>query len=75
MLKSKQKTSCNFKSAMSLVENSFRTCMYCDLWSQYIRLNSKKNSFRGNYTRKYGISKIENKYYLPAEPGVAAELE
>ena len=26
--------------------NSFRTCMYCDLW-----LNSKKNSFRGNYSR------------------------
>ena len=35
--------------------NSFRTCMYCDQRSQYIRLNSKKNSFRGNYSRKYGI--------------------
>ena len=29
---------------------SFRTCMYCDQ-----RLNSKKNSFRGNYLRRYGI--------------------
>ena len=28
--------------------------MYCDERSQYIRLNSKKNSFRGNYSRKYG---------------------
>ena len=28
--------------------------MYCDQRSQYIRLNSKKNSFRGNYSRKYG---------------------
>ena len=35
--------------------NSFRTCMYCYQRSQYIRLNSKKNSFRGNYMRKYGI--------------------
>ena len=34
--------------------NSFRTCMYCHQRSQYIRLNSKKNSFRGNYSRKYG---------------------
>ena len=34
--------------------NSFRICMYCDQRSQYIRLNSKKNSFRGNYSRKYG---------------------
>ena len=34
--------------------NSFRTCMYCYQRSQYIRLNSKKNSFRGNYSRKYG---------------------
>ena len=34
--------------------NSFRTCMYCDERSQYIRLNSKKNSFRGNYSQKYG---------------------
>ena len=30
--------------------------MYCDQRSQYIRLNSKKNSFRGNYSRKYGSS-------------------
>ena len=29
--------------------------MYYDLWSQYIMQNSKKNSFRGNYSRKYGI--------------------
>ena len=34
--------------------NSFRTCMYCHQRSQYIRLNSKKNSFRGNSSRKYG---------------------
>ena len=32
--------------------------MYCHQRSQYIRLNSKKNSFRGNYSRKYGIYKI-----------------
>ena len=35
--------------------NSFRTFMHCDQRSQYIRPNSKKNSFRGNYSRKYGI--------------------
>ena len=35
--------------------NSFRTCMYCEQRSYYIRLNSKKNSFRRNYLRKYGI--------------------
>ena len=35
--------------------NSFRTCMYCGQRSQYIRLNSKKNSFCGNYSQKYGI--------------------
>ena len=29
--------------------------MYCDQRSQYIRFISKKNSFRGNYSRKYGI--------------------
>ena len=29
--------------------------MYCDQRSQYIGLNSKKNSFRGNYMRKYGM--------------------
>ena len=29
--------------------------MYCDQRSQYIRPNSKNNSFRGNYSRKYGI--------------------
>ena len=38
--------------------NSFRTCMCCDQRSQYIRLNSKKNSFRGNYLRKYGSFRI-----------------
>ena len=32
--------------------------MYCFQRSQYIRLNSKKNSFRGNYSRKYGICLI-----------------
>ena len=35
--------------------------MYCYQRSQYIRLNSKKNSFRGNYMRKYGIHP-KNKY-------------
>ena len=35
--------------------NSFRTFMYCDQRSQYIRPISKKNGFRGNYSRKYGI--------------------
>ena len=35
--------------------NSFRTFMYYDQRSQYIRPSSKKNSFRGNYMRKYGI--------------------
>ena len=34
---------------------SFRTFMYCDQRPQYIRPKSKKNSFRGNYMRKYGI--------------------
>ena len=29
-------------------------CMYCEQRSHYIRLNSKKNSFRGNYSRIYG---------------------
>ena len=28
--------------------------MYCNQRSQYKRLNSKKNSFRRNYSRKYG---------------------
>ena len=28
--------------------------MYCGQRSKYIRLNSKKNSFHGNYSRKYG---------------------
>ena len=37
---------------------SFRTCMYCYQRSQYIRLKSKKNIFRGNYMRKYGIDKF-----------------
>ena len=36
--------------------NSFRTCMYCDQRSHYIRLNSKKNNFHGIYSRKYGKS-------------------
>ena len=35
--------------------NSFCTFMYCHQRSQYIRPSSKKNSFRGNYSRKYGI--------------------
>ena len=32
--------------------------MYCDQRSQYIRPKSKKNSFRGNYMRKYGNWKL-----------------
>ena len=32
---------------------------YCDQRSQYIRLNSKKNSFHGNYSRKYGTLEIK----------------
>ena len=35
--------------------NSSRTFMYWDQRLQYIRPKSKKNSFRGNYMRKYGI--------------------
>ena len=35
--------------------NSFRTFMYCDKMSQYIRPNSKKNNFRRNYSQKYGM--------------------
>ena len=42
-------------SRYRIFANSFRNCMYCDQRSYYIRLNSKKNSFRGNCTRKYGI--------------------
>ena len=34
--------------------NSFRTFMYCHQRSQYMRPISKKNSFHGNYSRKYG---------------------
>ena len=34
--------------------------MYYDQRSQYIRLNSKKNSFRGNYSRKYGNLEVIN---------------
>ena len=33
--------------------------MYCYQMSQYIRLNSKNNSFRGNYSRKYGRLKVK----------------
>ena len=29
--------------------------MYCKQRSQYVRPNSKKNSFRWNYSRKYGM--------------------
>ena len=35
--------------------------MYCNQRSQYIRPNSKKNSFRGNYSRKYGIQNLLNR--------------
>ena len=38
--------------------NSFRTCMYCDKRSHYIRLNSKKNSFRGNCLRYTKFSNL-----------------
>ena len=39
-----------FRSALLL-----GTSEYCHQRSQYIRPNSKKNSFRGNHSRKYGI--------------------
>ena len=39
--------------------NSFRNFMYCHQRSQYIRSNSKKNSFRRNYSRKYGMQKMD----------------
>ena len=47
--------------------NSFRTCMYCDQRSQYIRINSKMNSFRGNYSRKYGISNMPVVHYVQSD--------
>ena len=47
--------------------NSFRTFMYCNQRSQYIRPNSKKNSFRGNYMRKYGIL-IHDNYFPHSKP-------
>ena len=37
--------------------------MYCEQRSQYIRIESKKNSFRGNYSRKYGMSEISRGLY------------
>ena len=36
--------------------------MYCHQRSQYIRLNSKRNSFRGNYSLKYGVL---NSFFFP----------
>ena len=43
--------------------NSFRTCMYCDQRSQYIRLKSKKNSFRGNTVcKKVGWFQVNGTY-------------
>ena len=42
------------ESKYRIYANSFHTFMYCDKRSQYIRPNSKKNSFRENYSRKYG---------------------
>ena len=41
--------------------------MYCEQRSQYIRFNSKKNSFRGNYWRKYGTSNIFLKNHVLTE--------
>ena len=40
--------------------------MYCDERSQYIRVNSKKDNFRGNYSRIYGIflSKLNTKVLI-----------
>ena len=38
--------------------------MYCHQRSQYIRPNSKKNSFHGNYSRKYGKWKVDHKEKL-----------
>ena len=43
--------------------------MYCDQRSQYIRINSKKNSFRGNYSRKYGIYPTVNMYAAKIKAG------
>ena len=37
---------------------SAHVCTVIKGHTQYIRLNSKKNSFRGNYLRKYGSSII-----------------
>ena len=56
---------CSFEYRISA--NSFRPWIvsapvctqYCDQRSQYIRLNSKKNSFHGNYSRKYGTLEIK----------------
>ena len=39
--------------------NSFCTFIYCNQRSQCIRQNSKKNSFRRNYSRKYGKHKVK----------------
>ena len=33
--------------------NSFRTCKYCDQRSDYIRLNSKKNSFQNHLKQSF----------------------
>ena len=43
----------------------FPTFMYDDQRSQHIRLNSKKSSIRGNYSRKYGKSNyVEVKFQI-----------
>ena len=58
----------DFESQLYRISSySFRTFMYCDLWPYILWPlalctvtfgfpNSKKNSFRGNYMRKYGMS-------------------
>ena len=51
-------------SFLPWIVNSFHTFMYCHQKSQYIRPNSKKNSFHGNYSRKYGKWKVDHKEKL-----------
>ena len=46
--------------AYRISANTFLTFMYCHKRSQYIRPTSKKNSFRGNCSWKYGMSSLPN---------------
>ena len=45
--------------------------MYWDQRSQYIRPKSKKNSFRGNYMRKYGNCSSGLKNFADSRPSVS----